>query len=248
MRRAVLAAAFAAIAFTGIGCDHEGERALVKLKAVPPPGHELTSEDLDRSVEIMQRRLDKLGVDGDVRREDAGTMAVELPAGTRLPDGIERRGLLEFYDLEAALRGPSVTRGLVRAPIAKPAPPAAVPPNTTVVSCEVATGACLSTRPLTTQKVFYLFNSSPARREAQRGAVACAGRRDSAAVLSCGQHFAIVLDHELVSAPYIDFVRNPDGIPADNGMQIEVDSLRAAKRIAIAIQTGALPVQFVRLP
>jgi preprotein translocase subunit SecD len=67
-------------------------------------------------------------------------------------------------------------------------------------------------------------------------------------VLSCGQHFAIVLDHELVSAPYIDLVRNPDGIPADNGMQIEVDSLRAAKRIAIAIQTGALPVQFVRLP
>jgi preprotein translocase subunit SecD len=86
------------------------------------------------------------------------------------------------------------------------------------------------------------------RREAQRGARACAGQRDQQAVLQCAQHFGIVLDHEIVSLPYIDFTRNPDGIRGDNGAQIEVNSLAEAKRIAIALQTGALPMQFVRLP
>ena len=153
MRRAVLAAAFAAIAFTGVGCDHEGERALVKLKAVPPPGHELTSEDLDRSVEIMQRRLDKLGIDGDVRRDGAGAVVVEVPAGTGLPASVYRSGLLEFYDFEAVVVG---------APVAKPKPPAAVPAGTVVVSCKVATGDCHSTRPLPGTTAFYLLENRPA--------------------------------------------------------------------------------------
>ncbi len=32
----------------------------------------------------------------------------------------------------------------------------------------------------------------------------------------------IVLDREIQSVPYIDFVRNPDGIPGDNGAQIDM--------------------------
>src|SRR3954447_11501602 len=35
------------------------------------------------------------------------------------------------------------------------------------------------------------------------------------------QHFAIVLDNELISVPFIDFQQNPDGIDASNGSQIE---------------------------
>ena len=34
------------------------------------------------------------------------------------------------------------------------------------------------------------------------------------------QHFAIVLDDELVSIPYIDFRKNADGIDGRNGSQI----------------------------
>src|SRR6266566_4230670 len=88
------------------------------------------------------------------------------------------------------------------------------------------------------------------RREAQRGALVCRGRTESTSVLSCAQHFAIVLDGQIQSAPYIDFVRNPDGIPGDNGAQIDMGrgGLGDAKRLALALQTGALPVQFVRLP
>ena len=88
------------------------------------------------------------------------------------------------------------------------------------------------------------------RREAQRGALVCQGKTDSASVLSCAQHFAIVLDGQIQSAPYIDFVQNPDGIPGENGAQIDTGQggLSDAKRLALALQTGALPVQFVRLP
>ncbi len=89
------------------------------------------------------------------------------------------------------------------------------------------------------------------RREAQRGALVCQGKTDSTSVLSCAQHFAIVLDGQIQSAPYIDFVRNPDGIPGVNGAQIDMGrggGLGDAKRLALTLQTGALPVQFLRLP
>jgi SecD/SecF fusion protein len=88
------------------------------------------------------------------------------------------------------------------------------------------------------------------RREAQRGALVCQGKTDNTSVLSCAQHFAIVLDGQIQSAPYIDFVQNPDGIPGENGAQIDTGQggLSDAKRLALALQTGALPVQFVRLP
>jgi preprotein translocase subunit SecD len=300
MRRAVLAAVCAAIAFAGAGCDDNKPelRDALRLKAVPPAGHKLTSQDLDRSAAIIRHRLVRLGVDSEVSRRGADTIVVAVPASVHLSAEaaglLAKTGLLEFYDFEAVLTGPSATRGLVRAPVAKPSlvgllgKRLAIPPNTVVVSCRVADGTCLSTRPLTGTKAFYLFKNTPAmtgrdlspfgtraaidpqtnqpvvvvrftprgkrvfqeitRREAQRGALICAGRLDLEAVQSCAQHFAIVLDHEIVSLPYIDFVRNPDGIPGDNGAQIELDLLREAKRVAVAIQTGALPVRFVRLP
>ena len=38
--------------------------------------------------------------------------------------------------------------------------------------------------------------------------------------IDASQHFAIVLDNELVSAPYINFRENPDGIDGSTGAQI----------------------------
>jgi SecD/SecF fusion protein len=92
------------------------------------------------------------------------------------------------------------------------------------------------------KKIFHTITE----REAQRGAVACAGQRDQEAVQRCAQHFAIVLDREIQSVPYIDFVRNPSGIPGDNGAQIEMGGggLGEAKDLALVLQTGALPVKF----
>src|SRR3954464_4672518 len=58
------------------------------------------------------------------------------------------------------------------------------------------------------------------------------------------QHFAIVLDNELVSVPFIDFQQNPDGIDAGNGSQIEGGfTIQSAQRLANLLKTGALPIR-----
>src|SRR4051812_27128345 len=58
------------------------------------------------------------------------------------------------------------------------------------------------------------------------------------------QHFAIVLDNELISVPFIDFQQNPDGIDAGNGSQIEGGfTIDSAQRLANLLKTGALPIR-----
>jgi SecD/SecF fusion protein len=62
------------------------------------------------------------------------------------------------------------------------------------------------------------------------------------------QHFAIVLDDDIKSFPSIDFNENPNGISGANGAQITgMAGLQEAKELAIVLQTGALPVEFVTL-
>ena len=61
------------------------------------------------------------------------------------------------------------------------------------------------------------------------------------------QHFAIVLDGELKSFPSIDYSQYPDGIDPINGAQITgIRSVGEAKDLALVLQTGALPVNFVQ--
>jgi SecD/SecF fusion protein len=58
------------------------------------------------------------------------------------------------------------------------------------------------------------------------------------------QHFAIVLDNELISVPFIDFNQNPDGIDGRNGSQIEGGfTISSAQRLANLLKTGALPIK-----
>jgi preprotein translocase subunit SecD len=55
------------------------------------------------------------------------------------------------------------------------------------------------------------------------------------------QQFAIVLDHELKSAPSVDFDDNPNGIPGSNGAQITAISMSDAKDLALVLRTGTFP-------
>jgi SecD/SecF fusion protein len=58
------------------------------------------------------------------------------------------------------------------------------------------------------------------------------------------QHFAIVLDDELISVPFIDFVQNPRGIDGGQGSQIEGGfTIQSAQELANLLKTGALPVR-----
>jgi SecD/SecF fusion protein len=82
------------------------------------------------------------------------------------------------------------------------------------------------------------------RNEAQRGAATGQGANCSA---TCA--FAIVLDNQLRSWPAIDPTQNPGGInPAGTGAEINnIGSSSEAKDLALVLQTGALPINFVTI-
>ncbi|HVP03669.1 MAG TPA: protein translocase subunit SecD [Solirubrobacteraceae bacterium] len=61
---------------------------------------------------------------------------------------------------------------------------------------------------------------------------------------SAFQHFAIALDNQIISTPYIDFNQNPDGIDATNGSEISGGfTIKSAQNLANLLQTGALPLK-----
>jgi SecD/SecF fusion protein len=120
----IILAALLGVAFLGVpgmpghrqvtkGLDIQGGLEVV-LKAVPPKGHKLTAEDLDRSVSIMRNRVDKLGVsEPEIRKQDPDQIVIQL-AGVhdqgRAAAIIGRTAQLELYDLEADLvRGVSIS-------------------------------------------------------------------------------------------------------------------------------------------
>ncbi len=85
--------------------------------------------------------------------------------------------------------------------------------------------------------------------EAQRGSFRFQRAGSQGDYRNFAQHFAIVLDGQLESTPYIDFKQNPDGIPGPNA---EIDlgqggTIGQAKDLALVLQTGALPVSFVQI-
>src|ERR671929_1389699 len=90
-----------------LGLDLQGGLEVV-LKAVPPKGHTLTPEDLDRSINIMQNRINKLGVsEPEIRKQGSDQIVIEL-AGVHDPEAAARligtTAQLEFYDLEVDLQ------------------------------------------------------------------------------------------------------------------------------------------------
>jgi SecD/SecF fusion protein len=87
------------------------------------------------------------------------------------------------------------------------------------------------------------------RELAQRGArlAALAGVTDRNANDPYNQRFAIVLDNEIRSFPQIDFDDNPDGIAGGNAQITGLEGVDEAKDLALVLQTGALPVEFVQV-
>src|SRR5256714_13754569 len=97
-----------------LGLDLQGGLEVV-LKAVPPKGHKLTSDDVTRSIDIMRNRIDKLGVSSpEIRKQGSNQIVIQL-AGVHDPAQaaaiIGSTAELELYDLETALVPPSVSLG-----------------------------------------------------------------------------------------------------------------------------------------
>lgn len=61
------------------------------------------------------------------------------------------------------------------------------------------------------------------------------------------QRFAIILDGELQTYPTIDFVQNPDGIRGGSAQITGLDSPGESQDIALVLQSGSLPVDFIPL-
>jgi SecD/SecF fusion protein len=58
------------------------------------------------------------------------------------------------------------------------------------------------------------------------------------------QHFAIALDNDLVSIPFINYQENPDGIDGSTGAQISGGfTITSAQDLAKILKTGALPLR-----
>ena len=95
-----------------LGLDLQGGLE-VTLQAVPPADRKLTKEDLDRSVEIMRNRVDKLGVtEPEIRTQGSDQIVIQLP-GVKDPEAaaeiIGTTAQLELFDLETSLVGPSIS-------------------------------------------------------------------------------------------------------------------------------------------
>ncbi len=104
-----------------LGLDLQGGLE-VTLQAVPPPDRELTEEDLERSVDIMRNRVDKLGVtEPEIRTQGSDQITIQLP-GVKDPAAaaeiIGTTAQLELYDLETSLVGPSIS--IQRFPVENP--------------------------------------------------------------------------------------------------------------------------------
>src|ERR671932_64624 len=88
-----------------LGLDLQGGLEVV-LKAVPPKGHKLTSDDLNRSVNIMRSRIDKLGVsEPEIRKQGSNQIVVELPGvhnASKAAQIIGETAQLQLYDLETS--------------------------------------------------------------------------------------------------------------------------------------------------
>ena len=95
-----------------LGLDLQGGLE-VTLQAVPPPNRSLTSDDLNRSLDIMRNRVDKLGVSEPViTKQGKDQIVIELP-GVKDPEAaakiIGTTAQLELFDLETSLVGPSIS-------------------------------------------------------------------------------------------------------------------------------------------
>src|SRR6476661_3040521 len=95
-----------------LGLDLRGGLEVV-LKANPPKGHKLTADDLNRSIDIMRNRIDKLGVsEPEIRKQGSNEIVIQL-AGVHDPAAaaklIGKTAVLEFYDFESDLKGPSIS-------------------------------------------------------------------------------------------------------------------------------------------
>jgi len=86
---------------------------------------------------------------------------------------------------------------------------------------------------------------------ARNSSIRCqiAGAGSTVLVNECAQHFAVVLDGQLITVPYIDYKDNPNGIDSSiGGSEISGSfTITSAQNLANELKSGALPLKLVRI-
>ena len=130
----LIAASVAVIATTStkLGLDLKGGVELIYQGQPTGQVEEVTGEDIDRSIEIIRERIDKLGVaEPEVSRLGTDNISVSLPDVTNAQRAIRQVGTtaqLYFFDWEPNLIGPE--RVLGGHPGQEPTSAAALEPRT----------------------------------------------------------------------------------------------------------------------
>jgi SecD/SecF fusion protein len=104
-----------------LGLDLQGGLEIV-LRAVPPKDHEITDEDMARSVEIMRARVDKLGVsEPEIRKQGSDQISIQLPGISdpqQAADLIGKTAQLWLFDLQENIVEPTrQDEGLLTYPV-----------------------------------------------------------------------------------------------------------------------------------
>ncbi|MEX2538258.1 MAG: protein translocase subunit SecD [Actinomycetota bacterium] len=231
-----------------LGLDLRGGTQIV-FEAIRGPGERLGSDTVDRTLEVLRRRVDQLGVsEPTLQRSGDRRIIVELP-GVSDPDEalkvIGRTAQLAFHRVtEAAPPEPSP------APDDSPRPSTDVP---LVLSDEsglrlrladaAVTGAAIGDARATYNQVppgwtvVVSFRGEGSDQfEALTGEAACAPPGDP------GRRIAIVLDREIISSPEVgtDVACN-SGISGETVITGDF-SQQESQELALLIRAGALPV------
>ncbi len=95
---------------------------------------------------------------------------------------------------------------------------------------------------------FGFTSSGKPKFQAVTAAIAARGNSISSPTNPFYQHFAIALDNKLVTVPYIDFRQFANGIPGDNGADIQGNfTPQTAQDLATQLRLGALPINLKQI-
>lgn len=208
------------------GLDIRGGLSVI-LKAVPGPGQQLKSSDMDRAELIVRNRIDKLGAsETSIQRQGNDSILVQIPGIKNAEEALKilgSTGQLEFVDVASITDTATVAALTGNAADGTKLKPGTYKP---FMTGEVVKSASVSQNPTTAKiEVSIAMDATGSKKWADY------------TTANVGKQVAIVLDGVVKSAPVVNE-------PITGGETAISGSFTAedAKNLKTVLETGALPV------
>jgi preprotein translocase subunit SecD len=245
---------------TNLGLDLQGGLSII-LEAQDTAKNPRTNESMTQAVEIIQNRVNKLGVaEPEIQRQGEWKISVQMPGIDNLEEALEvigKTAVLEFYHVEGQF-GTAYASEAEALAAAGVQSTSELPADKSIVQWSAAAGApgdqwyLIETAPVMTgsmlkgaQKGFDQFNKPKVDMQFNdEGAKAFADvttkLSETKQIMGIDQHLAIILDGNVESAPRVlEPIEGGNAEITGNFTQAEAESL------ALVLQTGALPVELL---